>query len=209
MFSSLISSKNGVLSLKDWLFYQSGRISIYTIWGIVFGAIGTSARWFGLQQNISLALGIGVLIVLIITKAFPQVEQKISRVLLTHFWKTSISSFLQKRNNGSDFFKGMLNGVLPCGLVYVALAGATAVQDPLKGGLFMMVFGFGTLPLLAALLFFSTSVQMNMRRKMTKWYPALIGLMAIMLIIRGLNMGNFFSPAILPGGEAVVHCAAK
>lgn len=209
MFSSLISSKNGGLSLKDWMFYQSGRIGIYTIWGIVFGAIGTSVKWFGLQQDISLSLGIAVLTVLLITKVFPQVEQKISKILLTHFWKTSISSFLLKRNNGSDFFKGMLNGILPCGLVYVALAGATAVQDPLKGGLFMFVFGIGTLPLLSALLFFNTTVQMNLRRKMTKWYPALIGLMAIMLIIRGLNIGNFFSPAILPGNDTVVHCAAK
>lgn len=209
MFSSLISARNGNFAFKDWILYQTGRISIYTIWGIAFGAIGSSVKWFGLQQDISLSLGIAVLTVLLVTKAFPQVEQKISRLLLTHFWKTSISTFLQKRNNGSNFFKGMLNGILPCGLVYVALAGATAVQDPLRGGLFMLVFGVGTLPLLSALLFFSSSLQMNMRRKMTQWYPALIGLMAIMLIIRGLNMGNFFSPAVLPGADTVVHCASK
>jgi sulfite exporter TauE/SafE len=209
MFSSLISGKNGNFAFKDWILYQTGRISIYTIWGITFGAIGSSVKWFGLQQDISLSLGIAILTVLLVTKVFPQVEQKISRLLLTQFWKTSISTFLQKRNNGSNFFKGMLNGILPCGLVYVALAGATAVQNPLSGGLFMLVFGVGTLPLLSALLFFSTSLQMNLRRNMTQWYPALIGLMAIMLIIRGLNMGNFFSPAVLPGADTVVHCASK
>jgi sulfite exporter TauE/SafE len=103
----------------------------------------------------------------------------------------------------------MLNGILPCGLVYVALAGATAVQDPIKGGVFMLIFGFGTLPLLSALLFFGNNMKIGFRNYISKWYPALIGLMAIMLIIRGLNLGNFFSPAILAGSETVIHCAAK
>jgi hypothetical protein len=103
----------------------------------------------------------------------------------------------------------MLNGILPCGLVYVALAGATAVQNPIKGGVFMLMFGFGTLPLLSALLVFGNNMKIDFKKYLSKWYPALIGLMAIMLIIRGLNLGNFFSPAILPGSKTVVHCAVK
>jgi len=209
MFSTLISNKNGGLSFTDWFFYQSGRISIYGIWGIIFGTIGTSAKWFDLQQNISLSLGIGILLILILTKLFPAFESKFSKLLLVQFWKSKLSSFLQSKTKGSDFIAGMLNGILPCGLVYVALAGATAVQDPIKGGLFMIVFGIGTLPLLSALLFFGKNMQAGIRRYLTKWYPALIGIMAIMLIIRGMNLGNFFSPAILPGNGTIVHCEVK
>ena len=209
MFSSLISTKNGSLSFTDWFLYQSGRISIYAIWGIVFGTLGTSARWFGLQQNISLSLGIGILVILILTKLFPAFERKFSNILLVQFWKSKLSSLLQSKINRSEFIAGMLNGILPCGLVYVALAGATAVQDPIKGGLFMIVFGIGTLPLLSALLFFGKSMQATVRKYLTKWYPALIGIMAIMLIIRGMNLGNFFSPSILPGNGTIVHCEAK
>lgn len=209
MFSSLINNTNGSISFIDWLLYQSGRIIIYAIWGIVFGAIGTSARWFGLQQNISLSLGIGMLVILVLTKLFPAFERKFSNILLAQFWKSNLLSLLQSKTKGSDFIAGMLNGILPCGLVYVALAGATAVQDPIKGGLFMIVFGIGTLPLLSALLFFGKSMQVSVRKYITKWYPALIGLMAIMLIIRGMNLGNFFSPAILPGNGTIVHCEAK
>lgn len=209
MFSSLINNKNGSISFIDWLLYQSGRIIIYAIWGIVFGAIGTSARWFGLQQNISLSLGIGMLVILILIKLFPAFERKFSNILLAQFWKSNLLSLLQSKTKGSDFIAGMVNGILPCGLVYVALAGATAVQDPIKGGLFMIVFGIGTLPLLSALLFFGKSMQVSVRKYITKWYPALIGLMAIMLIIRGMNLGNFFSPAILPGNGTIVHCEAK
>lgn len=209
MFSSLISKKNDNLGFTNWLSYQSGRITIYILWGMTFGAIGISAKWFGLQQNISLSLGISILLILILTKIFPSFERKISTILLTHFWKSKLSALLQNHSKGSDFITGMLNGILPCGLVYVALAGATAVQDPIKGGLFMLVFGLGTLPLLSALLFWGNNMQISVRRKLTKWYPALIGIMAIMLIIRGLNLGNFFSPAMLPGRESLVHCETK
>ncbi|MEN9371184.1 MAG: hypothetical protein RLZZ64_259 [Bacteroidota bacterium] len=193
----------------DWFFYQSGRITIYIVWGILLGLIGTSAKWFGWQQDISLSLGIGILLILMLTKLFPAFERKFSAILLTQFWKSKLSSLLQKRTKQSDFITGMLNGILPCGLVYVALAGATAVQDPIKGGVFMLMFGLGTLPLLSALLFFGNNMKIGFRNYISKWYPALIGLMAIMLIIRGLNLGNFFSPAIQPGSETVVHCATK
>jgi sulfite exporter TauE/SafE len=209
MFSTLMNNKTGSISIIDWFFYQSGRITIYIVWGILFGLIGTSAKWFGWQQDISLSLGIGILLILMLTKLFPQLEIKFSAILLTQFWKSKLSAILQKRTKQSDFITGMLNGILPCGLVYVALAGATAVQDPIKGGVFMLIFGFGTLPLLSALLFFGNNMKIGFRNYISKWYPALIGLMAIMLIIRGLNLGNFFSPAILAGSETVIHCAAK
>ncbi len=209
MFSSMINNQYSNISVVDWLVYQSGRISVYIIWGILFGFIGTSAGVFGWQQNISISLGFSILAILILTKLFPQLERKFSVILLTQFWKSKISTLLQKRTKQSGFITGMLNGILPCGLVYVALAGATAVQDPIKGGLFMTIFGIGTLPLLSALLFVGNHMKMNVRRQLAKWYPAFIGLMAIMLIIRGLNLGNFFSPAILPRSETVVHCAVK
>ncbi len=209
MFSTLLNNQNGSLSVTDWLWYQSGRISVYAIWGILFGFIGTSARWFGWQQNISLSLGVCILIILLMTKLFPAFEKRFSAILLTQFWKSKLSMILQKRTKHSEFITGMLNGILPCGLVYVALAGATAVQDPIKGGLFMMIFGMGTLPLLSALLFLGDNMKMNARRNLAKWYPAFIGFMAIMLIMRGMNLGNFFSPAILPGSETVIHCAIK
>jgi sulfite exporter TauE/SafE len=209
MFSTLMNNKTGSISITDWFFYQSGRIAIYIGWGILFGLIGTSAKWFGWQQDISLSLGIGILLILMLTKLFPTLERKFSAILLTQFWKSKLSAILQKRTKQSDFITGMLNGILPCGLVYVALAGATAVQDPIKGGVFMLMFGLGTLPLLSALLFFRNNMKIGFRKYISKWYPVFIGLMAIMLIIRGLNLGNFFSPAILPGSETIIHCAAK
>ena len=209
MFSSLLSNKNGTVSIQNWFVYQSGRISVYGIWGVVFGSIGTSAKWFGLQQNISLSLGISILLILILTKVFPQFERKISNLLLTQYMRSKLLPIVHSKTKGSDFVAGLLNGILPCGLVYVALAGATAVQDPIQGGLFMVIFGIGTLPLLSALLFFGKGMQIEIRAQLTKWYPVIIGGMALMLIIRGMNLGTFFSPALLPGSETVLHCSSK
>lgn len=209
MFSSLISNKTGIVSLQNWLFYQTGRIGVYAAWGVFFGLIGTSARWFGLQQNISLGLGIGILVVLILTKIFPKIEKRLSNIFFTQFIRSKLIPIVQLKTNGSALTTGILNGMLPCGLVYVGLAGATAMQDPLKGGLFMFFFGIGTLPLLSALLLLGKNLQTQTRHYLTKWYPVIIGIMAIMLIIRGLNWGNFLSPSILPGSESAVHCSFK
>lgn len=209
IFSSLINKKTGSLAIIDWLFYQVGRISVYVVWGMIFGFIGTSAKWFGWQQNISLSLGVGILLILMLNKLFPAFERKFSSVLLTQFWKSNLSKLLLNKTKESDFITGMLNGILPCGLVYVAIAGATAVQDPIKGGLFMLIFGLGTLPLLSALLFFGNNMKLAIRNTLSKWYPGIIGLMAIMLIIRGMNLGNFFSPAILSESKNIIHCAVK
>ena len=209
MFSSLISNKTGIVSLQNWLFYQTGRIGIYAAWGVSFGLIGNSARWFGLQQNISLSLGIGILLILILTKTFPKFEKRLSNIFFTQFIRSKLIPIVQLKTNGSALTTGILNGMLPCGLVYVGLAGATAMQDPLKGGLFMFFFGIGTLPLLSALLFLGKNQETQTRQYLTKWYPVIIGIMAIMLIIRGLNWGNFLSPSILPGSESAVHCSLK
>lgn len=209
MLGSLMGKNGQDFRIHDFLLYHSGRIGVYAIWGIVFGLIGTSVKWFGVQQNISLSLGIGILAVLLLIKLFPQAEKMISFALLPRFIHTQLIPYLHTRFRASSFIAGLLNGLLPCGLVYVALAGATASQDPLRGGGFMVFFGMGTLPLLAALLLLGKGLQTRVRQQMIRWYPILIGCMAVMLILRGLDKGNLLSPSLLPGKRLVVHCATE
>jgi sulfite exporter TauE/SafE len=73
----------------------------------------------------------------------------------------------------------------------------------------MALFGMGTLPLLAALLLLGKSLQIRLRQQLIKCYPALIGCMALLLILRGLNKGNMLSPSLLPGKNLLVHCATE
>ena len=63
-------------------------------------------------------------------------------------------------------------------------------QDPVQGALFMVVFGWGTLPMLLLVMLVGSRLQFAIRKHLVKWYPIMIGLMAILLIIRGLNLGN-------------------
>jgi sulfite exporter TauE/SafE len=209
MFGSLLGKNGQGFRVNDFLLYHSGRIGIYAIWGLVFGLIGTSVKWFGVQQNISLSLGIGILAVLLLVKLFPKAEKVISDAIVPRFIRARLIPYLNAHFRASSFMAGLLNGLLPCGLVYVALAGATASQDALRGAVFMAFFGMGTLPLLAALLLLGRGIQTGLRQQMIKWYPLLIGCMAILLIIRGLDKGNMLSPSLLPGKNVLVHCATE
>jgi len=209
MFGSLLGKNGQGFRVNDFLLYHSGRIGIYAIWGLVFGLIGTSVKWFGVQQNISLSLGIGILAVLLLVKLFPKAEKVISDAIVPRFIRAQVIPYLNAHFRASSFMAGLLNGLLPCGLVYVALAGATASQDALRGAVFMAFFGMGTLPLLAALLLLGRGIQTGLRQQMIKWYPLLIGCMAILLIIRGLDKGNMLSPSLLPGKNVLVHCATE
>jgi len=209
MFGSMLGKNGQGFRVNDFLLYHSGRIGIYAIWGLVFGLIGTSVKWFGIQQNISLSLGIGILAVLLLVKLFPKAEKVISDAIVPRFIRAQVIPYLNAHFRASSFMAGLLNGLLPCGLVYVALAGATASQDALRGAVFMAFFGMGTLPLLAALLLLGRGIQTGLRKQMIKWYPLLIGCMAILLIIRGLDKGNMLSPSLLPGKNVLVHCATE
>lgn len=209
MFGSLLGKNGEGFRMHDFMLYHAGRIGMYVIWGLVFGLIGTSVKWFGIQQNISLSLGIAILAVLLMVKFFPKAEKIIANAIMPWFINARLIPYLNAHFRASSFMTGLLNGLLPCGLVYVALAGATASQDPLRGAIFMALFGMGTLPLLAAFLLLGKRLQTRVRQQMIKWYPALIGCMALLLILRGLDIGNMLSPSLLPGKNLLVHCATE
>lgn len=192
-----------------WVLYHLGRISVYAIWGAIFGSIGASVKWFGLQQNISLSIGIGIIAILIIRKIYPSYESKIGETTLLKKTRNKLIPYISEQTKSASLIAGMLNGLLPCGLVYMAIAGATAVQDPIHGSLFMTLFGIGTLPLLLTVLLIGNNLRFHIKKYISQWYPAIIGLMAIMLIIRGLNLGNIFSPVLIPGENTVIHCVKE
>jgi sulfite exporter TauE/SafE len=91
----------------------------------------------------------------------------------------------------------------------MAMAGASVMQDPFKGGLFMVAFGMGTLPLLLAVWIAGRGLQTNIRKYVATAYPYILACMAVLLIIRGLNLGTVFSPAINPEKTGIIHCASE
>jgi len=107
------------------------------------------------------------------------------------------------------FITGLLNGLLPCGLIYIALAGATSSGETIKGALFMAVFGLGTLPAMFSVSFIS-SISKRFRSYLSHTAPVLTFIMGTLLVVRGLGLGiPYLSPvfkAPTKDAPAVIYC---
>jgi hypothetical protein len=60
----------------------------------------------------------------------------------------------------------------------------------------MVAFGLGTIPIMALTMIFGRFISYNFRNNLNKITPYLIMCVAVLLIIRGLNLGiPFLSPS--------------
>jgi sulfite exporter TauE/SafE len=197
--------------LASSLFYNIGRIFTYALIGGLFGLIGESFAIAGYQQTVSIALGVAILIMVLLP------NQVVSRYRITSFiasyvgkLKQQLGLLFQKNSYPSLFFIGTLNGLLPCGLVYLGIAGAISRGNSMEGALFMSMFGLGTLPTMLALPLLGNTISINFRNKINKAVPLFVSLMAILLILRGLNLGIPYVSPQLSAEKPVAHkCCHK
>lgn len=187
------------------LLYNFGRITTYALLGAVFGMIGESFAFFGYQQKLSIAAGVIVLLIVLTPRSL------VSRSsLMTKFYtifngvKSKLSQQFHKSGSKSFFIIGLLNGLLPCGLVYMAIAGAVATGNIAKGAMFMAAFGSATLPFMFTISYSSQLMSVNARNLIRKSVPFVVGAMAILLILRGMNLGiKYISPKLT---ETTTEC---
>ncbi len=206
---SLPLANNGPFSKFAGTFlYNMGRIVMYSTLGLLFGMAGKSFSLFGFQQWLSVTAGIAILIFLFIPKrsiAKAGAGNFFSRY--THTVRSAIGQLFLKKNYQSLFAIGLLNGLLPCGLIYMAITGAIVQADLFKSAFFMASFGFGTLPVMWSVAFFGNYIGMGLRQKIRSAYPVIMALMACLLIIRGLGLGiPYVSPAIKNSDVEVQNC---
>lgn len=169
------------------LLYQLGRISTYTLLGFLLGLLGLGLFVAGIQTYLSIGLGILMLMV-----AFLSID--LERILLRFPLMMNVNSFVKKQLGyrlsrvrlGGFFFIGMLNGLIPCGLVYMAVIGAITMPSSAEGAVFMYSFGLGTAPLMLLAAFTSNIIGLSWRRKAKQLMPYLLMLIAILFIYRGL-----------------------
>ncbi|MFN8286200.1 MAG: sulfite exporter TauE/SafE family protein [Chitinophagales bacterium] len=180
------------------LAYNLGRIVTYGVFGLIFGLLGKGFILAGFQQGLSIALGVILLVLLL----FPQkyaANFGLTKIMsgLVMKIKSSLGHFIREKGYLALFTVGMLNGLLPCGLVYLGVAGAIATGSAPKGAAFMMMFGAGTLPAMALVNLASNSISLGVRNKIRKVVPVFVGLMACVLIMRGMNLGiPYLSPQL-------------
>lgn len=192
------------------LLYNSGRIITYSLFGLLFGIIGKSVALFGFQQWLSIILGVLIIFFIILPKRAASFSN--NKFVLDYFGsiRSSLGRLFSQKNYSSLFFIGLLNGLLPCGLVYMAAAGAIATGDIINSILFMAFFGLGTLPMMWGIAFFGNYVSVSLRRTIRKAYPYMMMLMACLLILRGMGLGiPYVSPKVDMQKKAVHRCCAK
>lgn len=192
------------------LLYNSGRVVTYSLFGLAAGSIGQSFSFFGIQQSLSITAGMLILILVLMPKIFPG-TLKNSNVTGKFFEKIryTFGQLFFKKNQSALFAIGFLNGLLPCGLVYLAMAGAAATGTIPGAIILMAAFGAGTLPVMWSIAFWGNFIGITMRQRIRKMYPYMMMLMACLLIIRGMGLGI---PYISPAENAVakkISCCAK
>jgi hypothetical protein len=197
-----VSHSNQLSRIGGGAVYNTGRIFSYSALGLLFGSVGgliIAGRW---QGNLSIVLGIIILLYLFVPKRY-------FRFSSNHFFKKPflwlrelLGKLFQSRKFTSLFFIGMLNGLLPCGLLYLALSSAAVSASTLHGGLFMLFFGIGTFPAMIAMVVMGNYLNQSLRRKINTAVPVLLFFMAVLLILRGMNLGiPFISPALSMGHQ--------
>jgi sulfite exporter TauE/SafE len=189
-----LKNNNWLSRVLSTLFYNSGRTITYALLGLLFGLIGKGFQMAGFQQVVSVATGV----VMILTVLFPLIFRNrfkaksfsiISKIQSSLSKKFAISSYL------SLFSIGLLNGLLPCGLVYTAVALAITSNDSITGMLAMVAFGLATSPMLIAISIIGNSLGIAIRRVFTKVIPYIVILIGLLFILRGLNLGiKYISP---------------
>jgi uncharacterized protein len=191
------------------LLYQFGRIITYATMGLLFGLAGRRIYITGYQQWFS--IGMGVLVLTLALLYF--VRRRSFHLLLPGKLYGSVQSMivrLLRSSTGSAGFLllGMANGLLPCGMVYLALATTLSFTTVSESVGFMAMFGAGTLPAMMLVAYAGQMIRMEARMMLRKAVPFFVMTMGILLILRGLNLGiPFISPKLphAPGQAVVCH----
>lgn len=180
-------------AVRSLVLYNLGRMVSYITLGILIGLLGQGLFLAGMQKWLSVAVGA---ILLVIAVFSIPVERRLLQSPLTGrfylFLKSQLARFL-KNDNWGGLKVGILNGFLPCGLVYMAILGALGAGSLGGGMLYMLLFGLGTTPLMFGTVLAGRRIGLGAQRWLRKLYPVFLAGLAILFILRGIQFN-------LPGG---------
>ncbi|MCK5697452.1 MAG: sulfite exporter TauE/SafE family protein [Gammaproteobacteria bacterium] len=164
------------------LAYNSGRLFSYTLAGVLVGGISSLATNLPVLHDVQYILQIFAALFMIalglyiggwwfglrkIEKAGGIIWKKIEPIS---------RRFIPVKSPFQAFILGTLWGWLPCGLVYTILIWSISTGSAIEGGLMMISFGLGTLPLLLAMGIFATSLNNAIQKN---WVRAVAGAIII------------------------------
>ena len=201
MCGPLVMSLEVASGKKGWArsrwMYHLGRTLMYSLLGVIMGWVGMSASSFGFQRWVVLLSG-ALMLILLVSPAWMR------RVHFLTIGPRIRDAFVQRMKNnalGARLVLGMLNGLLPCGLVYVALAASLATASWWQGAVFMMLFGVATAPALFFVAAITRWLGARLRTQSMRWVQLGLVAMAFLVLLRGANLGiPFLSPVIKTSG---------
>jgi uncharacterized protein len=181
------------------LAYNLGRIGTYALLGAGIGALGGAVLWVGYLRYLSMAAGVLMLLYVLWPARMDRVmkvpavwQRAVARL------KSGMGQYLRSRKLSGWATLGMLNGLLPCGLVYLALISSIATGSLLNGAAYMVAFGLGTLPAMMAVGFFKQWFSPLLRSRMRRLTPVLMAIAGMWLLGRGLLI-QFPTLSLHPG----------
>jgi hypothetical protein len=182
--------------LGNALSYNLGRTVTYSLLGMLIGLIGKGLFLAGFQKYLSIAAGIGLLAIAVFSinvetelLSIPSLNRLIFRL------KANLGIFLKQHGGNAAFMVGLLNGLLPCGLVYMAMVGAVSTGGVFPAMGYMALFGLGTVPMLLVTGLAGQWASLWARNALRKAYPFFIVFFGLLFLFRGLNFqvpGDFF-----------------
>lgn len=191
-----VDRTNSVKKISQIATYHFGRLLAYSIIGFIFGSVGKSLYIFGLQQQLTISIGV-VMIALVLIPYKTLGKYNLSRPLnrLISKIKSSLGQALKKKTADTFLTIGFLNGFLPCGLVYMAVFGAVATGSLFNGSVYMILFGLGTIPLMTTAIYLGKFINSTIKQRIQKAIPVFVIIIGILFILRGLGLGiPYLSP---------------
>ena len=202
-----ISQKSTFQKFLALTLYHTGKMVSYGILGLVFGLFGSQFPVFGFQRNISIVIGVTMLLYVLYVFVLKTKHFQLGIFNIYYNQIVKLLSRLFKSKSGISFlFIGLLNGLLPCGMIYLALSSSMATQNIWHGGLLMVFFGLGTMPALLMVAIGGQYMGFSFRKKLQSLLPVFILGMGVLLILRGLNLGIPYLSPIAGIGTQVISC---
>jgi sulfite exporter TauE/SafE len=196
-----VDRTNETKKVTQIITYHIGKLIAYGILGLVFGILGRSFYLAGMQQQLSIIVGILMIMVAVIPeKVFAKYNFSKPVYRLITKVKSSLGQQFKSKSYKSLFTIGLLNGFLPCGMVYVALFGAIAMQNVTLGIGYMLLFGLGTIPMMVAVVYASGLISFSLRGTIQKAIPLVAVIIGMLFIVRGLGLDI---PYLSPGNMSL------
>ncbi|WP_010263567.1 sulfite exporter TauE/SafE family protein [Treponema primitia] len=183
---------SGTVAMRPSLLYNLGRVVSYTLVGVIVGALGSVISFSGAMKGaVQIAAGVFMVIMGInMLGIFPWLRRLTPR--MPGFLARRIEE--KKGHSNSPLYVGLLNGLMPCGPLQAMQLYALSTGNPVTGGLSMLLFSLGTVPLMFGLGALSSLLSKKFTRTVMSAGAVLVAVLGLIMFTNGWSLSGFSSP---------------